>query len=300
MTGATLNDTYTLLNNGSLTSTCGFASLAGTSKIDNFGTTDLTSNPGCGSSASIAGATGQVVNEPGGVLNLSATSFVDMSGVILHNNGQVNASSTDAYVNPSASDTGSYNIVSGHLNNFGEHHGDPGHRDRGRVSLQASPGTLTGAGGNVPHLNANGGVITGDLSTDDVTFNGSQLTGPGRLTVNTGGRPVCPAARCSAHGYDLENHGTMTVPSSLFAQDDNSVVDNFGTILLGNGSQIFDNSVGQTFQLDQPRHRHDHGHLRPHDADGLPAAPQQQRHAGDQQVRRDTSPRTATCLPPEP
>ena len=42
-----------------------------------------------------------------------------MSGVILHNNGQVNASSTDAYVNPSASDTGSYNIVSGHLNNFG-------------------------------------------------------------------------------------------------------------------------------------------------------------------------------------
>ena len=33
---------------------------------------------------------------------MSATSFMDMSSVILHNNGQVNASSTDAYVDPTA------------------------------------------------------------------------------------------------------------------------------------------------------------------------------------------------------
>ena len=248
LTGVTLNDSYTVLNNGSLTSTCGFVSLNGTSKIDNFGTTDLTSNVGCGSSASISGPTGQSVNEPGGVLTMSATSFVDMSNVILRNNGQVNASSTDAYINPSATDTGSYNVVSGHLNNFGSITLTPG-TVTGAGLLQTSSGTLTGAGGNVPHLNANGGIVTGDLSSDDVTFNGSQLTGPGRLTVNTGGTAALPGGLVLANGYDLENHGTMTVPSSLFPSGDNSVVDNFGTMLLGSGTQIFDNSPGGTFQL---------------------------------------------------
>ena len=251
VTGATLNDTYTLLNNGSLTSTCGFISLNATSKLDNVGTANLTSSPGCGSSASIGGAgTGQVVNEAGGVLNLSATTFVDLSGVTLHNNGQVNSSSTDAFVHPTALDTGSYNIVSGRLNNFGDVTVSPGTvTGAGTFVHGGGGGTLTGAGGNIPHLSTSGGVVTGNLSTDDVTFNGSQLTGPGRLTVNSGGTASMPGGQVLSTGYDLENHGTMTVPGSLFAQDDNSIVDNFGTILLSNNSQIFDNSVGQTFQL---------------------------------------------------
>jgi hypothetical protein len=249
MGSVVLNDTYTLLNNGSLTSTCGFASLAGSSRIDNFGTTDLTSNVGCGSSASITGATGQFVNEPGGVLNMSATSFVDMSNVILHNNGQVNASSTDAYINPTATDTGSYNIVSGHLNNFGSITLTPG-TVTGAGLLQTSSGTLTGAGGNVPHLNANGGIITGDLSTDDVTFNGSQLTGAGRLTVNTGGHRE-PARRPGARQRVRPGEPRHDVRADLAASRRATTVSSTtsGPCCLGNGSQIFDNSLGQTFQL---------------------------------------------------
>ncbi len=249
VSSAQLSNGYSFENRGTLR-VCGSMTISDTSKLDNFGTANLTTFPGCASQVSFTYSVtpGQVVNEPAAVMNMSASTYVDLSSIGFRNNGQVNSSAPDTYLVPSSTDTGSYNITAGVLHQYGGSLTVSPGTVTGAGTLDQTSGTLTGAGGNVPHLNASGGFVTGDLSSDDVKMNGAQFTGSGRLTVNPGGTATVPSS-VLYNGYDLENRGTMTVASSLFAQDDNSVVDNYGTILLGNGSAIYDNSPGATFQL---------------------------------------------------
>ena len=220
--------TLTIPNGGNVTMTACQDGLESGIKLVNDGT--LTDTTGC-----VVYLYDSSVLENAGTLVLgNGAEIVDESGtpqIINDASGTITApSSTDYLVAPFA-DSGTVNAATGQTLDI-----------EGYTTTITSTATFTGSGTIAisDTISPSGSGV--DVSNVDLS--NAYLSGPGTLTIPNGGNVTMTACQDGLEsGIKLVNDGTLTDTTGCVVYlYDSSVLENAGTLVLGNGAEIVDES----------------------------------------------------------